>query len=105
MEPRQPLNVGTLLTAWLRILQGCSPLLSIEITRECPLRCPGCYAYGDNHLGGGITLRQLRDLRGDALVEEVLELRKHRPVQVSFVGAGLHWLHEKPLRMGLWRKI
>lgn len=40
--------------------------------------------------------------RGDALVEEVLELvRKHRPVQISFIGAGLHWLHEKPLRMGL----
>ena len=53
----------------------------------CPLRCPGCYAYDDNHLGGGVTLRQLRDLKGDALVDGVLALvRKHRPVQVSFVG-------------------
>jgi len=62
-------------------------MLSIEITRECPLRCPGCYAYEDQHLGGGVTLRQLRDLRGDALVEGVLELvRDHRPVHLSLVG-------------------
>jgi MoaA/NifB/PqqE/SkfB family radical SAM enzyme len=62
-------------------------MLSIEITRECPLRCPGCYAYGDMHLGGETTLRQLSDLRGPALVDGVLELvRKHRPLQVSLVG-------------------
>jgi MoaA/NifB/PqqE/SkfB family radical SAM enzyme len=87
MKPRRPLTVGTRLRAHGRILQGHPPLLSIEITRECPLACPGCYAYGDNHLGGGVKLRQLRDLRGEALVEGVLEVvRKHRPVQVSFVG-------------------
>jgi len=62
-------------------------MLSIEITRECPLQCPGCYAYGDAHLGGETTLRQLSDLRGDALVDGVLGLvRKHRPLQVSIVG-------------------
>ena len=84
---RQPVKVRTLMSAWGRLLRGYSPLLSIEITRECPLRCPGCYAYDDNHLGGGVTLRQLRDLRGDALVAGVLRLiRRHRPVQVSFVG-------------------
>jgi organic radical activating enzyme len=67
--------------------RGHSPRLSIEITRECPLRCPGCYAYEPQHLGGVITLRHVNDLRGDALVERVLELiRQHRPVQVSFVG-------------------
>ena len=44
--------------AWGRILQGYRPNLSIEITRECPLRCPGCYAYGDDHLGGDVTLRR-----------------------------------------------
>ncbi len=78
------------------------PKRSKVVLKNYPLRCSGRYAYGDDHLGGGITLRQLRDLRGDALVEEVLELvRKHRPVQISFIGAGLHWLHEKPLRMGL----
>jgi MoaA/NifB/PqqE/SkfB family radical SAM enzyme len=62
-------------------------MLSIEITRECPLHCPGCYAYGDNHLGGGVTLRELNDRRGDDLVEGVLALvRKHRPLHVSLVG-------------------
>jgi hypothetical protein len=29
-------------SAWGRILTGYTPALSIEITRECPLRCPGC---------------------------------------------------------------
>jgi MoaA/NifB/PqqE/SkfB family radical SAM enzyme len=62
-------------------------MLSIEITRECPLSCPGCYAYGDDHLGGETTLRELRDFRGDALVEGVLDLvRRHRPMHVSLVG-------------------
>lgn len=72
---------------WGRIVLGYAPSLSIEITRECPLRCPGCYAYTDAHLGGGITLRELRDFRGPALVEGVLRLiRQHRPVHVSLVG-------------------
>lgn len=73
--------------AWGRILTGRVPLLSIEITRECPLSCPGCYAYGDMHLGGDVTLSQLSDLRGDALVNGVLDLvRKHKPLHVSLVG-------------------
>lgn len=73
--------------AWGRILGGHAPNLSIEITRECPLRCPGCYAYGDEHLGGGITLREVRDLRGQALVDGVLALvARHKPVHVSIVG-------------------
>src|SRR5208337_2637102 len=59
----------------------------IEIKRECPLSCPGCYAYGDTHLGGGITLSQLNDKHGDDLVRGVLQLvRKHRPMHVSLVG-------------------
>ena len=37
--------------AWGGILRGRTPILSIEITKECPLRCPGCYAYEDAHLG------------------------------------------------------
>jgi len=76
-----------LVHAWWRVLNGNVPLLSIEITRECPLSCPGCYAYGDTHLGNGITLRELHDSRGDALVEGVLDLvRLHRPMHVSLVG-------------------
>ena len=62
-------------------------MLSIEITRECPLSCPGCYAYGDTHLGGGVTLSELNDRRGDELVDGVLQLvRKHQPLHVSLVG-------------------
>jgi hypothetical protein len=73
--------------AWGRILTGYRPTLSVEITRECPLRCPGCYAYGDAHLGGGQVLRDLVDFKGQALVDGLLDLaRRHRPVQLSIVG-------------------
>src|SRR3954470_15383462 len=73
--------------AWWRILNGHVPMLSIEITRECPLTCPGCYAYGDSHLGGEKVLRELSDYRGEALVSGVLQVvRKHRPMHVLLVG-------------------
>jgi len=73
--------------AWGRILQGYTPALSIEITRECPLHCPGCYAYGDEHLGGATTLRELRDFKGQELVDGFLGLvDRHRPLHVSIVG-------------------
>lgn len=73
--------------AWGRILQGYRPNLSIEITRECPLRCPGCYAYGDEHLGGGRTLRTLADFKGQALIDGVLEVvARYRPIHLSIVG-------------------
>ena len=62
-------------------------MLSIEITRECPLSCPGCYAYGSNHLGGEVTLRELGDKRGDDLVRGVLALvDRHKPLHVTLVG-------------------
>ena len=39
---------------------------------------------GESHVGGEATLRQLSDLRGDALVDGVLQLaRKHKPIHVS----------------------
>ena len=76
-----------LLPAWSRILRGYRPLLSLEITRECPLRCPGCYAYGAGHLNDVVTLRQLADHRGDDLVNGVLALvRRLRPIHISIVG-------------------
>jgi MoaA/NifB/PqqE/SkfB family radical SAM enzyme len=85
--PNPSLTANDVFAAWGRILAGNLPMLSIEITRECPLSCPGCYAYGDSHLGGGITLSELSDLRGDQLVEGVLGLvRKHKPLHVSLVG-------------------
>jgi MoaA/NifB/PqqE/SkfB family radical SAM enzyme len=64
------------------------PTLSIEITRECPLRCPGCYAYDANHLlAAGTTLRSVADFKGDDLVERVLGLvDQHRPLHLSIVG-------------------
>jgi organic radical activating enzyme len=75
------------LSGWGKVLAGKAPMLSLEITRECPLNCPGCYAYGDMHLGGGNVLRDLRDFRGEQLVAGVLDLvRKHRPLHVSLVG-------------------
>jgi organic radical activating enzyme len=73
--------------AWARILRGYRPLLSLEITKECPLRCPGCYAYEPEHLGSGPNLRDLSDYRGDGLVEGVLALvRRMRPLHISIVG-------------------
>ena len=76
-----------IIAAWGRILTGYTPALSIEITRECPLRCPGCYAYGDEHLGGGVTLRELRDFKGQELVDRFMELvDRRRPLHVSIVG-------------------
>jgi len=85
--PNPSLRPRELLASWGRILAGRVPMLSIEITRECPLSCPGCYAYGDQHLGGGVTLSELSDFRGDALVEGVVALvRKHKPLHVSLVG-------------------
>ena len=74
-------------TAWGRILAGDRPSLSVEITRECPLRCPGCYAYGDEHLGGNVTLRQVSDFKGQELIDRFFELiAEHRPLHVSIVG-------------------
>lgn len=76
-----------IIAAWGRILAGRPPAMSIEITRECPLRCPGCYAYGDQHLGGGLTLREVSDFRGQALIDGVLRLvDRHRPLHLSIVG-------------------
>jgi MoaA/NifB/PqqE/SkfB family radical SAM enzyme len=75
--------------AWGTILAGRRPSLSIEITRECPLRCPGCYAYDPAHLGStsNVTLRQLSDFKDDTLVRNVLRvIDEHQPLHVSLVG-------------------
>ncbi|HLJ47933.1 MAG TPA: radical SAM protein [Bryobacteraceae bacterium] len=78
---------GNFLQAWGKLLRGRIPLLSIEITRECPLRCPGCYAYGDSHLGNGVILRDLIDSKGSDLVSGIMRLVEHHdPIQLSLVG-------------------
>lgn len=81
------MQTSEILRAWAKILNGERPSLSIEITRECPLRCPGCYAYDDAHLGGAVTLRDLNDRKGQALVDGVLEVvDRLRPLHLSLVG-------------------
>jgi MoaA/NifB/PqqE/SkfB family radical SAM enzyme len=86
-SPKASLTAREILAGWGSILRGNAPFLSIEITRECPLSCPGCYAYGPEHLGGGATLRELSDFRGQELVRGILELvDKHKPLHVSLVG-------------------
>ena len=73
--------------AWGRILGGYYPSLSIEITRECPLSCPGCYAYEPKHLGDAGPLRLLTDYSRQELIVGVLDLvKKYRPLHVSIVG-------------------
>jgi sulfatase maturation enzyme AslB (radical SAM superfamily) len=81
------LKTSEVIQAWGKILKGDAPSLSIEITRECPLRCPGCYAYDPDHLGGGATLRDLSDFKGQQLVDGVLEVvDRLRPLHLSLVG-------------------
>jgi MoaA/NifB/PqqE/SkfB family radical SAM enzyme len=74
-------------SAWAGILAGRAPSLSIEITKECPLRCPGCYAFDAAHLGGATELRQLSDFKGNELVTKVLAIiDQDKPLHVSLVG-------------------
>jgi MoaA/NifB/PqqE/SkfB family radical SAM enzyme len=81
------LKNSEIIRAWGKILRGEQPSLSIEITRECPLHCPGCYAYNDAHLGGGTTLRSLNDRTGQELISGVLEVvDRLRPLHLSIVG-------------------
>jgi sulfatase maturation enzyme AslB (radical SAM superfamily) len=81
------MKTSDVLKAWGKILQGKPPSVSIEITKECPLRCPGCYAYEEAHLGGDVTLRDLSDRKGQDLVDGVLEVAdRMKPLHLSIVG-------------------
>lgn len=81
------MKTSEIVQAWGKILKGDRPSLSIEITRECPLRCPGCYAYENAHLGGGVTLRELNDRKGQELIDGVLEtVDRLKPLHLSIVG-------------------
>ena len=80
------IKVKPVLQTWGRTLLGRVPSLSLEITRECPLRCPGCYAYEDAHLGT-TNLRSLSDFKGDELIARVLRLMdEYKPLHLSIVG-------------------
>jgi organic radical activating enzyme len=81
------LKKSDILRVWGRVLRGRTPFLSLEITKECPLTCPGCYAYSPDHLGPLTTLRQLSDYRGEDLVSGIIGVvRRLRPIHVSIVG-------------------
>jgi MoaA/NifB/PqqE/SkfB family radical SAM enzyme len=80
------MRIDHILRGWGRIMLGRKPVLSIEITKECPLSCPGCYAYQPEHVGG-VPLTSLADRKGAALVDGILGLVDlHRPVGVFLVG-------------------
>jgi len=80
-------KVSEIISGWKSILEGRAPSLSIELTKECPLSCPGCYAYGDEHLGGNVLLNQVSDYRGDELIKRFMDLiDRHQPLHVSIVG-------------------
>jgi hypothetical protein len=81
------MKLKKIVPAWAGILRGHRPFLSLEITRECPLRCPGCYAYEPNHLGTGSPLRQLSDFNGEALVAGVLGLVCSAPLKTRQSGS------------------
>src|SRR3982751_2090942 len=81
------MRAGDVFRSWGRILAGQYPSLSIEITRECPLRCPGCYAYEPEHLGATGPLRSLADFKSQELIDGVMALvEHHQPLHVSIVG-------------------
>ena len=81
------MRVTDILNGWKSILEGREPSLSIEITKECPLSCPGCYAYGEEHLGGNVRLREVGDYNGQDLVVRFMELvDRYQPLHVSIVG-------------------
>jgi organic radical activating enzyme len=78
---------GVIFRGWGRVLTGYHPSISIEITRECPLRCPGCYAYEPRHLHALGPLRTAAEHRGQALIDGVVDLvRRERPLHASIVG-------------------
>lgn len=80
------MRVREVLKAWGRILTGHHPALSLELTKECPLSCPGCYAFQPEHLAGS-PLTSVTDSKGDELVARVLALvEARRPLVVYFVG-------------------
>lgn len=87
-ENNKGMRKSDVIKAWGKILTGRQPTLSIEITRECPLRCPGCYAYEPEHLQEiGQNLRTVSDYKGDDLIEKILELvKQHKPLHLSLVG-------------------
>jgi hypothetical protein len=76
------MKTSGVMRAWGKILKGEPPSLSIEITRECPLHCPGCcfmLEMASRNSGGKIELaswHQGSELRGHKV--DVPEMRSRR---------------------------
>ena len=76
-----------LVQAWGRISRAIVRTCRSKSPKNVRCCCPGCYAYGDEHLGGNVTLRGLADYKGDELVSRFMALiDRHRPLHVSIVG-------------------
>src|SRR5438045_3487213 len=81
------MKVTEILHGWKTILEGRTPFLSVELTKECPLSCPGCYAYGNEHLPGNVLLTQVSDFKGQELVNRFMDVvDRHMPLHISIVG-------------------
>jgi hypothetical protein len=53
----------------------------VEITKKCPLCCPGCYAYEPRRIGDAGPLRILGNFQGQALNDGDLALvGSHQPI-------------------------
>lgn len=86
-QDRMAIPVADLFRGWGRVLTGYFPSLSIEITRECPLRCPGCYACTPERFHSRGSTQSMPEYRGESLIDGVLALvQRHRPLHVSIVG-------------------
>ena len=80
------MEIRQIFPAWRMILEGRRPFLAVELTRHCPLRCPGCYASSPGHEGAP-EAKNGTELHGAGLVEGVFDLtRKLRPLHLSLVG-------------------
>src|SRR5438105_9680993 len=81
------MKVIEILRGWKTILAGRAPFLSIELTKECPLSCPGGYAYGNEHLPLNVLLTQVSDFTGQELVNRFMDVvDRHMPLHISIVG-------------------
>jgi MoaA/NifB/PqqE/SkfB family radical SAM enzyme len=86
-QDRMAIPVADLFRGWGRVLTGYCPSISVEITRECPLHCPGCYAYTAERFHSRGSMQSMPEYRGQALIDGVLALvREHCPLHVSIVG-------------------
>ena len=71
------LRIKPILQTWGGTLRGQVPSLSIEITRECPLRCPGCNIQG-HHIAVHCTITSAM-VKRSAYVPEFVELWSANP--------------------------